>query len=150
MSGDIALNDNERAATFIGWKPGPCDLSRMLVAEIFGGVEYRCSTCAWVKQVPVHKNSTLVAYGPDFYQHNNTAPDMSKPENYMGALEATGRAYQFKREMAASYAMMGLFYACTIPDYDINAFWYKTGGEAAIAALAALYDAQARDNKETL
>ncbi len=71
MSDNQKLTDNEKCATFIGWKRGDGNGHRVGV--------YWCHTCN--------------RYTPDTIAHLNAAPDMSKPENYMRAIAALVAKY---------------------------------------------------------
>lgn len=107
----MELSINERAATFIGFVPETCDIELDCPQRVC----YRCK------------------------RTHRTAPDMSQPEQWVKALEATKDIYRIERcyEKWAIYSMQrtdGLAIACE-----------PTIGAGMVIALAALHDAEAGD-----
>lgn len=109
------MTNNEKAATSIGWRPKTPCFNQSLDNE-------SCSACG--------TGIGMVA-GPRVPPHYVAAPDMSKPENYMRALEGLPRDYEW-----------ALFRGeCRIR--EVSRLWAMASrGATPAAALAALYDAE--------
>lgn len=120
------LSPNEKAATFIDWTPRFCEGYRI---ELIDG--WLCDLC-----------ETRFAQKPQHRHQCGDCPDMTKPENYMRALEACGYRFSIARDYPA-LVENGLAYVCNIESTTyIAEGWYQTAGEAVIAAFAALYDTE--------
>lgn len=123
------MNDNEKAATFIGWKPEQvCDVDNY---ETTGDRAY-CPRCH-------NFIETVSATVGDFARsirilchHSVPAPDMNDPRNYMKALEAC-HGYRMIKEDAMTEVRAFKFI-----DSEYKQGWGKTPVET----LAALYDAE--------
>jgi hypothetical protein len=110
------MTDDEKAATFIGW-----DLNQLCVAPmkpIDGCADWWCAVCNY-------------AGGS---RHDTKCPDMSKPENYMRALEARDW-YSLDK---------GDNFRCAVASGDdlISRYSKNSMAAAIVEALAALYDAE--------
>lgn len=109
----MPLNENEKAATYIGWKPG------------------QPSDCRFDDSDRYCRNGTEHCY-IDHAIATKAAPDMSRPDNYMRALDRE------MCELSRDYDGWQL----DLARLKAPAIWYSTAGEAIIKALAALYDAE--------
>ncbi len=114
------MTDNEKAATFIGWKPGE-----------------RCNTegIAWLdcphKQFKYHYDGgDTLGVCVEIEPHDIPAPDMTDPGNYMKALEKID-PLKWKWNLARDY--------CIIDDWEGN---LEFEGRTPVEALAALYDVE--------
>lgn len=121
------MTDNEKAATFIGWREGAVYTECTHVTV--DNVEYGCPTCI----------------------HSHPAPNMTRPENYMRAWEAvhSGDLYAdvcFGTCAEGYFVRVGDDYTAKGIDdehYDQPIeVSERTLGEAMVSALAALYDAE--------
>jgi len=111
------MTDNEKAATFVGWRPNA-----------------PCTDHPSITRVVATEHCTLSA----MMVHDVLAPDMSKPENYMRALESLNN-YEMSRDERLGCAV-------AIPDFGhAEGRTFTTMAEAAVAALAALYAAEHKE-----
>lgn len=117
------LSDNEKAATFIGWKPtlGPSTVCFCgHTAHHHGALKpSACNKCCCNK----------------YDKANKPAPDLSDPRNYMKALEGLGRRtiwWELYWDDATSQV------ALLITAH----FIYQRIENSVVRALAALYDAE--------
>jgi hypothetical protein len=129
------MTDNEKAATFIGWKDADSNICLGYGIRHPDEPHYRCP-CGWsANEYGLHGMSE--ARGG----LKASTPDMIKPENYMRALEAVAA-----REDAIVETSLA-------PHREVefrlpNGVWIIGGNkgdsiaQAAINALAALYDAE--------
>lgn len=108
------MTDNEKAATFIGWREGqPCSHRERIDGSQWGNGIQQCFLCHC--RLPI-----------DRCFHTDPAPPMADPRNYMKALENVAQAGKDSDSMEAALTR-------TIINRD--------GGEI-VAWLAALYDAE--------
>lgn len=129
------MTDNEKAATFIGWREGqPCSHREQIDGSQWGNGIQQCFLCHC--RLPI-----------DRCFHTDPAPPMADPRNYMKALEIAGRKFEWFQIQYQG----GDSYWVTIGgylDYDGSPYDYKSmadgksTAEAVIATLAALYDAE--------
>lgn len=143
------MTDNEKAATFIGWKPdAKCHIGLATCSHIdqpWFDPETEDSK-RWLKVGGEH---------PPFAEHSISAPDMADPRNYMKAFAAISAR--------GLYVYIHIYKAVGGPHYTgvwIKPEWKEADGEdgpdaigramnadagvAAIEALAAFYDAESR------
>ena len=122
------LTDNEKAATFIGWKP-----------------DKRCGRAIWL----LLEGCPDCDYWGDLGEHDVPCPLMSLPKNYMRALETLP-----DNRWPDMCLHENRHWHCSIWnqwDNDIGShaiYWGGDGetcGEAVVKALAALYDAEHPD-----
>ena len=115
------MTDNEKAATFIGWSPTPTNRGYCLAATV------RSQSSCFIAE----------------------APDMSKPQNYMRALEALP-----DNRWPDMCLHENRHWRCSIwsqwnNDIGSHAIYWggdgETCGEAVVKALVALYDAEHPD-----
>ena len=125
------MNDNEKAASFIGWRECPNPEHNWIYS--CDSHLFHCYGCGREDSI--------------FARIHLPAPDMNKPENYMRALEASGRQFAVERKYPATRDK-GLAYACEITTngHDAFACWYQTAAQAVVKALASLYDAEHKEN----
>lgn len=113
------MTDNEKAATFIGWKPDqPCQHRELNPVEMWGNGIRACFGCGCL--IPVNQAHCT---------HIDKAPFMGIPENYMRTVEHS------RVQWRISLSKNGIHYACGRADSD-----FFSMGETAVQALAALYD----------
>ena len=114
------MTDNDKAATYIGWKEGEkCQRRHNEFMD-------RCSCGADVELDE---------------RHDAAAPDMADPRNYMKALEGLPAAYQYDvaRRDGKTVCMI---WRSDRSDNDIECRQYIHEASVPVAALAALYDAE--------
>lgn len=117
------MDANEKAASFIGWKPDTVCTEEGLYPAYDGE---RCMwTCAC-------GDASLFRDIPDRQPHLRPAPDMALVENYMRALEAVETPDRVIRLELVS----GIWFVCIRPLMTADN-WKRP-----VAALAALYDSQ--------
>jgi|SRR5579862_3339731 len=115
------MNDNEKAATFIGWREGQ-----------LGGL------CRFDDSNRVCQLGTKHCYF-DHSKYPEPAPDMSDPRNYMKALDS--QMSELVRDYEGWHCDLTKLWRDEEGTVVVKR-WHKTAGEAVISALAALYDAE--------
>lgn len=120
------MTDNEKAATFIGWKPGQ-----------------RCGGCDARMMDHGFENIDAETGEPFGRAHTIDAPDMSDPRNYMKALEGLSERgwLWFVANHADGKIQMKIWKPAHHPTAD-QAAQLKPAREVVVVALAALYDAE--------
>jgi len=124
------VTDNEKAATFIGWKF--CDGKP--IWQNNPTLRFKCSKCERTE--------------PDAIDLHRPAPNMSKPENYMRALQAVfeaGWCPCIEGDHHHGGSTWKVFFGHALRDatesvLDLNI------SEGVRRALAALYDAEHKEN----
>ena len=81
------MTDNDRAATYTGWKPGQrCEVRDSFIEDRSRN-QARCSKCSW--NVPLANTFQR--------EHDIPAPLMDDPRNYVRALETVYQKYPQRR-----------------------------------------------------
>lgn len=118
------MTDNEKAATFIGWKPEqPCTSRTHRI-----GFRISCEFCAFNR----HASESELRTDGAGHAHFLPPPDMRDPRNYMAALEDAQPKDERREGMLASLSR-------TIWNHDPREI---------VDYLAALYDAEHPEEKE--
>jgi len=120
------LTDNEKAASYIGWKRERCCIVYSKAARRVFASAASTSFCE--------------CGAPYSEVHDIPAPAMRQPENYMRALLA---ASQHRR---IEIVLLGM--GCTVTIFrDPRNQYIAAQGETPVAALAALYDTEHAEGK---
>lgn len=143
------MTDNEKAATFIGWQEGHCDLSKgdyRVVDCPHTGKHADCSRfvechtwwiCLCGAEMPCTTDElNHPQLGPNIH-HDRAAPDMTDPRNYMKALEILSER-RLEPDLGVT---QGHWYVDTDTKGETE-LYAKTPAEAVILRLVALYDAE--------
>jgi hypothetical protein len=117
------MTDNEKAATFIGWKRLQHCEDTTWTLEDEGG---RCDECGYLVVGPIGAGNRF---------HDRIAPNMSKPENYMKALEGLRYPQSFDLFSLVNNRFRCALNRAVIGDGD-------TVGLAVTEALARRFDAE--------
>ena len=92
------MTDNEKAATFIGWREGqPCSHREQIDGSQWGNGIQQCFLCHC--RLPI-----------DRCFHTDPAPPMADPRNYMKALESF-ESQPYSTEILGPYEHEGMWYA---------------------------------------
>jgi hypothetical protein len=134
------MTDDEKAATFIGWTPEQC--------------QPEAPYDVWFRADSGSGSMRELVQGPcphgHFRPHPIPAPDMSKPQNYMRALEVVAQREDLTCDVAFGVGVAGWWVAlgddCGVGAFKIGvdgrlAGMGRTLSDAAVAVLAALYEA---------
>lgn len=130
------MTENEKAATFIGWKSE--DRCNDFLVQYASDPIWKCRSG---HEFPKPRGRWK---GGNTHEHSISAPDMSRPENYMQALDAI-EGYTLVRDEAG--------YSCALYDgkrrlkYEPPICNRPTLAQAVTEALAALYDAEPEETK---
>ena len=124
------MTDNEKAATFIEWKPDT-------LCKNTHAWNWWCETCNWYPKWP-----------EQFHEHAVPAPNMADAARYTKALENLAKVRTLTPEITIPIMDSQHWRATIYGTTPLISFIHSEIGPAVVAALAALYDAEHAGGKE--